>query len=105
MEIITKSLATHLTEGQTNIINITQVNEHSTESPINENMNTFLSENEARNSLLRLNEHKINIREVSSYYSTLTTKPKKGKKFNFKVTVILLKNQSINKVPVPGRVE
>ena len=66
--------------------------------------NRFLADYEARSSLLRFNEH-VNVRELSSYYS-IPGKPKnKGKKFNYRVIVILLKNQRMNKVPVPNRTE
>lgn len=70
----------------------------------NDDLNRFIADHEARSSLLRLNDHNINIRELSSYYST-SAKPKKGKKFNYRVTVILIKSQKINNVPIPNRIE
>ena len=45
----------------------------------NDDLDRFLADNNARNSLLRLNDHNINIREMSVHYSSAAAKPKKGK--------------------------
>ena len=62
----------------------------------------FLADYKARDRLLRFNEE-LNIRELSHQYSTSSRPKNKGKKVNYKATVILLKSQKANKVPAPER--